>query len=432
MSSSAKKSELQPPQIICDYKAKLSGSEFVGLKFENGTLRINFPLGYKESKDEKERRKDILNLISVLSTFSDRRDSFYNKENFRNSERVEFPIHAYLFIINNFLSNGYYIEREPVYKKNASGKINWSRTIKQIRPQVADGNVVYLDFIARKINHNDANLITLVHKYCVHESFSKIGFLFSSFVPPKSELKFNANLFKTVIQKKMSQTFNEKEQLLFKNMLDIINYLDSSGQSKNFYYGTEHFEHVWESLVDTVFGEPDKEKFYPKCHWVLYDKNGGERQIDYSNDVYKKYSLRPDTIMIPDRGKTEQKIFVLDSKFYKYGVSSVSYDLPGSDSIIKQIAYAEFIEKGNQQIPKDVLRNLNKSEIYNAFILPFDKKDGDDFECFGYANCDSYSGKKYHKIYGILLDVKSIMRRHIPRDKALITELSQKILSSLR
>ena len=32
--------------------------------------------------------------------------------------------------------------------------------------------------------------------------------------------------------------------------------------------------------------------------------------------------------------------------------------------------------------------------------------------------------KPYHKIYGILLDVKSIMYKHIPKDKKLIEELA--------
>ena len=69
-------------------------------------------------------------------------------------------------------------------------KINWNRTIKQIRPQIDyNDNIIYLDFITRKTNYNEAELITLIHKYCVHESFSKIGFLFSSFMPQKSPLK---------------------------------------------------------------------------------------------------------------------------------------------------------------------------------------------------------------------------------------------------
>ena len=417
-------------QIDYDYTGKLYGNEFVGLKFEDGKLKINFPLGYTPAENEKEKRKDILNLISVLSTFNEHKDSYIKKSELKKETNVEFPIHAYLFIINNFLNNGYYIEREVLYKRGTTGKINWNRTIKQIRPQVdKNDNVVYLEFITRKTNYNESQLITLIHKYCVYESFSKIGFLFSSFMPQKSPLKYNANLFKTIIKTKMSKTFNEKNQLLFKNMLDIINYIDSNGEDKTFHYGTEHFEHVWESLVDTVFGENDKEKFYPKCNWVLFDDDQKEHEINYQNDVFKKYSLRPDTIMIPNRGTSKQKIFVLDSKYYRYGVSNGTYDLPGSDSIIKQIAYTDFIEKGESSIPKDVRNNLNKEEIYNAFILPYNKKANDvDFKCFGYAKTNSNEGnKKYHKIYGINLDVKSIMYHHIPHDKQMIEQLADKI-----
>ena len=421
------------PQLICNYTGKLSGNEFVGLKFENGKLTVNFPIGYAPSENEKDSRKDILNLISVLSTFSDHKDSFYNNSDLKNADKVEFPIHAYLFIINNFLNNGYYIERETTYNRAVSGKINWNRTIKQIRPQIADENVVYLDFITRKTNHNEAELITLIHKYCVYESFSKIGFLFSSFVPQKSELKFNGNLFKTVIRTKLAGTFSEKNQLLFKNMLDIINYIDSNGEDKNFYYGTEKFEHVWESLVDTVFGENDKEKFYPKCNWVIFGEGNSEHELHYDSDVYKKFSLRPDTIMITNRGKAGQKIFVLDSKYYTYGISNNAGNLPASDSITKQIDYAQFIEKGERPLPKDVLAQLNKEEIYNAFILPYNNqktKTAPDplLKIFGYAKSDSSTGsKKYHKIYGILLDVKTIMHRHLPHDNQMIAELSEKI-----
>ena len=124
------------PQIDYDYTGKLHGNEFVGLKFEDGKLKINFPLGYKPSENEKDKRKDILNLISVLSSYSDHKESYIKKTNLKKETDAQFPIHAYLFIINNFLNNGYYIEREVLYKRGTSGKINWNRTIKQIRPQV--------------------------------------------------------------------------------------------------------------------------------------------------------------------------------------------------------------------------------------------------------------------------------------------------------
>lgn len=126
--------------------------------------------------------------------------------------------------------------------------------------------------------------------------------------------KNHTSLFTSVIKSKIASTFNEKELLLFKNMLDMINYLDNSREKKDFVYGTNNFHHVWEQLVDSVYGEKDKEKFYPKVYWRL---NGSSKAFEFDSE--KQNSLRPDTIMITERGKANQKIFVLDSKYYRCG-----------------------------------------------------------------------------------------------------------------
>ncbi len=412
---------------ICVYDAKLKGDEFVGIKHENGHFRVQFPLGYRAAINENEIRKDILNLISVLSTFSDNEDS-YILNDAQKAQSKAFPIHAYMFLIKDFLQNGYYSERETVYSHVPSGKINWSRTIKQVKPQLVEGSSVYLEFVTRKTNHNENALISQIHKTLVFESFLKIGWLFSSFVPQKGTLKFNANMFSSVIKSKISQTFEEKKLILFKNMLAIIDYMNSSSEEKSFYYGTEHFEGVWERLVDTVFGESDKEKFYPKCHWIIEGKD----EANFGNDIYKKYSLRPDTIMIMDRGKDSQKIFVLDSKYYKYGISKRDFDLPGTGSIVKQIAYAEFIEGKPDSLPGDMKNVLNEKEIYNAFILPGRLEDsGKKLDYFGYSCADfkNKTEKAYHKIYGFIIDMKLLMYQHQPKDKKLIADLAYKICS---
>lgn len=273
---------------ICFYDAKLSGDDFVGIKHESGKLRVQFPLGYRKADDEKEIRKDILNLISVLSTFSDNEDS-YILNDAQKAQSKAFPIHAYMFLIKDFLQNGYYSERETVYSRASSGKINWGRTIKQVKPQLVEGSSVYLEFVTRKTNHNENELISQIHKTLVFESFLKIGWIFSSFAPQKGALKFNSNLFRSVLNSKISQTFEEKKLLLFKNMLAIIDYMDSSSEEKSFYYGTEHFESVWERLVDTVFGESDKEKFYPKCRWII----DGKGEANFGNDIYKNIPSGP-------------------------------------------------------------------------------------------------------------------------------------------
>ena len=407
--------------------------KFVGLRFIDGKLSIHFPVGYKkaESSDDKQIRLDILNLISVLSSFGSPEAELVRNDFLSKQQNVEFPIHAYLFIISDFLNHGYYQKKEQIYKRGTSGKINWSRTIKQVRPQIADESPVYLEFTTQKTLHNENALLTLIHKYCVYESFQKLGFLFSSYKAQKPALSFNKSLFCSVIKFKIASTFNEKELMLFKNMLDMINYLDNSSEKKDFIYGTNNFHHIWEQLVDSVYGEKDKESFYPKVYWRL---NGSSKAFVFDSE--KQNSLRPDTIMITNRGKPNQKIFVLDSKYYRYGVTHEPKHLPDSASVVKQLAYAEYIDnpKNRSNLPAEVGGNISNSSIYNAFIMPAENLAPQNI---GYVSADyvlpkdlEKAEKSYHKIYGILLDVRSLMHRHIPHDKQMIANLSRVIEGS--
>ena len=402
----------------CVYNANLNEKDyFVGIKYENDRLRINFPLGYKKAVTEEELKRDVLNLIGVLSSLSDSNESFIQKQKVTHKEIVVFPIHAYLYLIKDFLSNGYYFEKEVVYKKSTHGKANWTKTVKQVKPFLQDSSIFYTEFITRKIKHNENQLISQIHQYCVWESFSKIGWLFSSFIPVKPRIKFNKSLFLSIIKSKVSQTFNEKTILLFNYMIDVIEFLDKSCETKNFTYGTNEFEYIWEMMVDSVFGEKNKTKYYPHCYWSIDGKEYSSDQIEF-----RQSSLRPDTIMITDKGSENQRIFVLDSKYYKYGESKQLNHLPMSGSIIKQIAYAEYIEN------KENIGELNKSKaIYNAFIMPFESKNSKNMKVVGSAKADYKIGdKSYYNIKAILIDTKFLMENYVHNDK-MIKELADLI-----
>lgn len=89
----------------CSYNASLSEKDyFVGIKYENESLRINFPLGYKRASTEEELKKDVLNLIGVLSSLSDANESFIENQKIAHKEDVVFPIHAYLYLIKDFFT----------------------------------------------------------------------------------------------------------------------------------------------------------------------------------------------------------------------------------------------------------------------------------------------------------------------------------------
>ena len=402
----------------CVYNANLNEKDyFVGIKYENDRLRINFPLGYKKAVTEEELKRDVLNLIGVLSSLSDSNESFIQKQKVTHREIVVFPIHAYLYLIKDFLSNGYYFEKEVVYEKSTHGKANWTKTVKQVRPFLQDSSIFYTEFITRKIKHNENQLISQIHQYCVWESFSKIGWLFSSFIPVKPRIKFNKSLFLSIIKSKVTQIFNEKTILLFNYMIDVIEFLDKSCETKNFTYGTNEFEYIWEMMVDSVFGEKNKTKYYPHCYWEIEGKEYSSDQIEF-----RQSSLRPDTIMITDKGSENQRIFVLDSKYYKYGESKQLNHLPMSGSIIKQIAYAEYIEN------KENIGELNKSKaIYNAFIMPFESKNSKNMKFVGSAKADyKIENKSYYNIKAILIDTKFLMENYVHNDK-MIKELADLI-----
>ena len=75
--------------------------------------------------------------------------------------------------------------------------------------------------------------------------------------------------------------------------------------------------------------------------------------------------------MITNRGQDNQKVFVLDSKYYRYGETKNPNHLPDSSSVVKQIAYAQYIENPEKNtIPEDVKKYTSNNQIYNAFILP--------------------------------------------------------------
>lgn len=416
--------------------------KFVGIRCLDGKLEVHFPVGYRKPEPsnglEKSVRRDVLNLVRVLSEFGEKNLTAEIPAQTSNEKIRRFPFSAYRFIIEHFLEHGYYREKEIRYKKSPSGKICWNRTIKQIQPCISFSvkgktSAAYLNFVVRRTEYDQDLLISEIHKFIVHECFSKLGPIFTAFVPEKSFLSFDRKMFSAVVRKKISETFRADSLLLFESMLAVIDYLAITPNTKDFVFGTEKFHIVWERLVDSVFGESDKEKFYPKVFWNLKGK-----KVDMN-------SLRPDTVMIVHRGTPEQKIFVIDSKYYRYGATENPQHLPESASVVKQLAYAQFIENAKDsvsEIPQDVRNFVNGKNVFNVFIMPAEICNDSEnpkvtfFRNIGYASADyvifgrsEISSKNYYRIWGILLDIRSIMFRHDSRNPEWIANLAEEIVT---
>lgn len=411
----------------CTCEAKLRGDEFVGIR-NDGCLEICFPAGYFkndaaiEELDEDELRQDIMQLFDVLSD-SELFEVHENSNIIGNEpekQTSDFPMRAYVSLLRNFMEQGYYSEQEVVFRQGGNGRVDWNRTIKTLHPDVVNDSVVYLDPITRQTDNNEQELISLIHKYCVWDAAKRIGFVFDIDIQEPPTLDFDYEVFSSVLMTKASKTFHDRTLTLFQDMQRIVEYLGKNVSDENvipdeFYFGVNSFAPVWEAMMERIFATERREDYYPNCGWVIDGKNAG------------RVEMRPDTIM-----KVDDNIFVLDSKYYTYGVDGGT--LPQSESITKQLAYAEFAE------------SKTGLTIYNAFLMPYCSENfGHNLaeinlqthspfmmKYLGYAysdwkNTDVAKGlvKPYHKIHGILLDIKTVMQNYGKNNAA------QKVLANI-
>lgn len=404
---------MQQASLIDRCKVNTNWDEdiFVGLKCDGDDISIHFPLGFDISHDEKELRSDILLLLDTIRSTTSRKESEY-VQGIKSYEQVSFPVQAYLEVIFDFYKRGYYKEIEVLYNVAKRGKINWNRTIKTQKAYIQDGNAYYLDFVTKNNSLQNDQMITLIHEYCVYESFDKIGWLFTNSMPQKPRIKFNYKMFKGILMDKIAATFNDNNKMLFRNLLAIIDYTGAGFSTRKFQYGTYRFEYVWESLVDKVYGISGKEEFFPKTYWNI-DKN-----------VVPNACLEPDTIML-----CNNDVYVLDAKYYKYGATKRAVDLPESTSINKQITYGEYIDEQKSFRQK----YGDNMKVYNAFFMPFNSQSDkwmteDKVIRIGQAYGDWKTNlKSYEKVQGIVVDIKYLMKLSTRQNEEEIRVLADKI-----
>ena len=176
--------------------------------------------------------------------------------------------------------------------------------------------------------------------------------------------------------------------------LNVVTGLDNASNNREFVYGVDSYSYIFERMIDVIFGtEKDLRSFNPKAKWQLVKNNYAETD---SSD------LRPDTILI-----NGEDVYILDSKFYRFGFTGREDDLPETTSIQKQITYGDYIKR-NAKTPV--------KRIYNAFLLPYDKKrdifnSGDNLQYIGFAKStwkDNSEG--YEFVHAFLIDLKHVVK----------------------
>ncbi len=370
---------------------------FVGLKIIGNDIHFYYPESYRFDDDSETVRVDIINLLKTIKlakTWS----SEPSKKNNKTVQKGEFALNSYLWVIKDYLTNGFYVNREKRYKVNITGRVDWKRTM-QTQPIISNGNIIYPD-IKVEVKRDADNVLVEIHKFCVKKSIDFIGWLFnlnSAFIESKPFNETVKKLYASRLKKELGQTFDDDKKLRLKHLLNVIIGLDANIKNNEFVYGVDSYNYIFERMINRIFGNvKDMKAFNPSAKWQLLRNNYSE---------IKSSDLRPDTILL--QGTTA---YVLDSKYYRFGYTGVESDLPETTSIQKQITYGDFIKKNAGG------KELRITDVYNAFLLPYDKerevfRSKDNIQYVGFAKSTwKDNNERYEFVHTFLIDLKHVVK----------------------
>lgn len=409
----SKNSETIEARIKLHKVTNSNDDSFIGIKIKNNIIDFYYPETYNLNKKSlNDLRPDvlsILNTIAIAKTLSNSKAKL--ESSFASNSAL--PLLSYLWMIRDFLQNGFYVNREIIYKVNQNGKVNWKRTI-NTQPIVSNKNVIYKDIVVQVKNNLD-NILVEINKYCVKKSIDFLGWLFgindSKFIqlPPfHSAIK---PVYVDALLKELNKTFDDEKKLRLSHMLKIVQGLNDDDNANELVYGVDSYAYIFERMIDSIFGNQDATKFNPGAKWYLKS----------NEDPFDSSKLRPDTILVNNK-----TAYVLDSKYYRYGYTTNKNDLPETTSIQKQITYGDFIKQNKLD---DNIRSIR-----SAFILPYNKYDNQlglssTLEYIGYSKTDYRKGNEDHDIiHAFLIDLKYVIdtwnkKRHFDEVTKLIEEI---------
>ena len=387
------------------------GNGFVGLRIKDNTIEFHYPETYLLSDDDKKRRRDIISILRTLRlTNTSNTKSEYNTA---YDIAPDFPLSAYLWIINDHLKYGRYENRKKTSVYDPYGKINWKKTMRT-DPIISCGNIIYPKIIVERDLHKDS-IITEIYNFCVQKAMDSIGWLYGLSFDSKGidyYRLYNKRRYLYVINSELCHAYSDMVRCRLQQMKNIITGLDEElASTKELTYGVNSYENVFEAMVDMLFSTVDDiRKYYP---YAWYDL-----QVDHNTHLTAP--LRPDTIMI--KGRTA---YILDAKYYRYGITFDAADLPETTSIQKQITYGDHIKK-----------NMTETidNVYNAFVLPYSKTDNAykdklnrDIEYIGYAGAEWSKSDIHSKIAVILIDTTYLIQHWSNHDNDISYDLSREI-----
>lgn len=333
----------------CQVQTSSSEDRFVGFRILDNSPQVCFPLGYRFPVNYEQLQADIKSLIFTIQRAAHSHPEIkFGREQGDASRIPELPFKDYIVLIEDYLQTSMlYTETLYEYRRSTSGVVSWPHTIARMKPALSSyKQPVYLEFITKRTRRNEDALVTLIHEHCLFLAFNAVGWLFTPRKFPKPRLFSTNEEHLHIVTRRLGTVFNDRNRRILSAMLNILS-CDSSSHQGSFEFGTDKFEYAWEYMVDRAFGEhvDEKRKYFPSADWELIAGN-----------IRTPAPLEPDTIMT-----CSNNLYVLDAKYYRFGITGNPLHLPGTSDIGKQVIYGQYARRVTSGVVES---------IYNAFIIP--------------------------------------------------------------
>lgn len=397
-----------------------NSNDLMGVEYVDGKLTFRVPETFHVYEDESINRQNLLLFIKSLNLS----DSIQTPEIQRSDLKGKsWPIDSYLWIIRDYLENGYFYNREKQYSHSNQGKIEWKKTMKQM-PIVSNGNIIYNNLVTSRMSASN-DLIAQIYRLCLKVSQGRVGWVFGYKLFVETNIIKSVAEMKRTVTNELASTFDDVKRLRFRHMLRILSSIDETDVTDiKATFLIRNYYHVYETMVDQLLNglnDRQRKKYNPSGKWSLL----GSRAKDAS-------SLEPDTIV-----KYNGETYIVDAKMYRFGFTGNPGDLPDSTSIQKQLTYGDHAKK-NIEGGKDVR---------NAFILPFDKLkhplegwqcdylEDDNLLYVGFAEGDwrdSLNPNDHDRIYTYLVDFNFLLTNYNSSSNKITRNLCEDIENRIK
>ena len=256
------------------------------------------------------------------------------------------------WLIKDYGKHGLFRRDMQVFGQDQRRPTAWSPTIERQTAFSTTAGPVYLETLTHSKVRNTNHLVACLHKYALKECFANLAPLLgyqslqvNHELAEELPFKPSETTIERAINSELSSTNKIRDKALLRTLRNWFKIKDKESGSRLSLYGTYNFEHVWERICKSIFGDvsPDWIEDMPRPLWR---STGG---YSHNGDP-----LRPDILrLIPD----EKVLLILDAKYYAADLDTMEH-LPGVPDVSKQLNYETIIRSHPKFDPTYSINNI--------------------------------------------------------------------------